>query len=278
MRIMQQQILVTGGNSGIGLEMVRAFINQGHEVMIAARDLGKSLGVIQALKRETPNARLHAVALDLADFASIDKAAREILNTLTQLDTVMLNAGSFTRGLRSQANGLESMMGSMHFGHFRLMQHLLPQLKVATEARVVMTASVAHWTGRIDEAAFTDYSRYGSDIVAYGSAKLANLIYARELARRVEGSAIRVNAFHPGGVATGIWREMPGPIQRIVDKVLITPAKGADTAIWLATSEAAKHHHGGYFTRRKADFSKPSSRNKALAASLWAASERIAGI
>jgi len=275
---MQQQILVTGGNSGIGLEMVRAFIHQGHEVMIAARDLGKSLGVIQALKRETPNARLHAVALDLADFASIDNAAREILNTLTQLDTVMLNAGSFTRGLRSQANGLESMMGSMHFGHFRLMEHLIPQLKVATEARVVMTASVAHWTGRIDETAFTDYSRYGSDIVAYGSAKLANLIYARELARRVEGSAIRVNAFHPGGVATGIWREMPGPIQRIVDKVLITPAKGADTAIWLATSEAAKHHHGGYFTRRKADFSKPSSRNKALAASLWAASERIAGL
>lgn len=275
---MHRQILVTGGNSGIGLEMVRAFVQQGHEVMIAARDLGKTMGVIQALKQETPTARLHGVALDLADFGRIDEAAREILTTLTQLDTVMLNAGSFTRGLRSQANGLESMMGSMHFGHFRLMQHLLPQLKVAPEARVVVTASVAHWTGRIDEAAFTDYSRYGSDIVAYGSAKLANLIYARELARRVAGSNIRVNAFHPGGVATGIWREMPAPIQKLVDKVLITPAKGADTAIWLATSDDAKAHHGGYFTRRKSDFSKPSSRNQAIAARLWAASERIAGL
>ncbi|MEK6788205.1 MAG: SDR family NAD(P)-dependent oxidoreductase [Pseudomonadota bacterium] len=275
---MQRQILVTGGNSGIGLEMVRAFIALGHEVMIAARDLGKTLGVIQALKLEAPGARLHAVKLDLADFASIDDAARDILNTLTQLDTVMVNAGSFTKGLRSQANGLESMIGSMHFGHFRLMQHLLPQLKVAPEARVVVTASVMHWTGKIDEAAFTDYSRYSSDAVAYGSAKLANLIYARELARRVQGSNIRVNAFHPGGVATGIWREMPGPIQSIVDKVLITPAKGADTAIWLATSDAAKHHNGGYFTRRKIDFSKPSSRNEKVAAKLWAASERIAGL
>lgn len=275
---MQRQILVTGGNSGIGLEMVRAFVALGHEVMIAARDLGKTLGVIQALKLETPGARLHAVKLDLADFASIDAAARDILNTLTQLDTVMLNAGSFTRGLRSQANGLESMIGSMHFGHFRLMQHLLPQLKVAPEARVVVTSSVMHWTGKIDESAFTDYSRYSSDAVAYGSAKLANLIYARELARRVNGSNIRVNAFHPGGVATGIWREMPGPIQAVVDKVLITPAKGADTAIWLATSDAAKNHQGGYFVRRKARFSSPTSRNQSVAAKLWAASEHIAGL
>lgn len=275
---MQRQILVTGGNSGIGLEMVRAFVALGHEVMIAARDLGKTLGVIQALKLEAPGARLHAVKLDLADFASIDAAARDILNTLTQLDTVMLNAGSFTRGLRSQANGLESMIGSMHFGHFRLMQHLLPQLKVAPEARVVVTSSVMHWTGKIDESAFTDYSRYRSDTAAYGSAKLANLIYARELARRVNGSNIRVNAFHPGGVATGIWREMPGPIQAVVDKVLITPAKGADTAIWLATSDAAKNHQGDYFVRRKARFSSPSSRNQAVAAKLWAASEHIAGL
>ena len=275
---MQKQILVTGGNSGIGLEMVRTFIAQGHEVMIAARDLGKTLGVIQALKLETPGARLHAVKLDLADFNSIDDAARDILNTLTQLDTVMVNAGSYTKGLRSQVNGLESMMGSMHFGHFRLMQHLLPQLKVAPEARVVVTASVMHWLGKIDEAAFTNYSRYSSDAVAYGSAKLANLIYARELARRVQGSNIRVNAFHPGGVATGIWREMPGPVQAIVDKILITPAKGADTAIWLATSEAAGKHHGEYFTRRKISFSKPVSRNEKIAADLWAASERIAGL
>ncbi len=275
---MQKQILVTGGNSGIGLEMVRAFIKQGHEVMIAARDLGKTLGVIQALKLEAPGARLHAVKLDLADFASIDAAARDILNTLTQLDTVMVNAGSYTKGLRSQANGLESMIGSMHFGHFRLMEHLLPQLKVAPEARVVVTSSIMHWLGGINEAAFTDYSHYSSDAVAYGSAKLANLIYARELARRVKGSNIRVNAFHPGGVATGIWREMPGPIQSVVDKVLITPAKGADTAIWLATSDAAKDHQGGYFVRRKARFSSPSSRNESVAAKLWAYSKRIAGL
>lgn len=274
---MQRQILVTGGNSGIGLEMVRAFIRTGHEVMIAARDLGKTLGVIRQLQQETPGARLHAVALDLADFDSIDRAAREVLNTLTQLDTVMLNAGSFTNGLRVQENGLESMIGSMHFGHFRLMQHLLPQLRVAAEARVVVTSSVAHWTGKIDEACFHDPALYFNDVQAYGSAKLANLIYARELARRVAGGNIRVNAFHPGGVATGIWRELPGPVQKLVDKVLITPAKGADTAIWLALDSGAGQHHGEYFVRRRKAATRPVSRDLEVAARLWQISEEIAG-
>ncbi len=275
---MQRQILVTGGNSGIGLEMVRAFIKAGHEVMIAARDLGKTLGVIRVLEQEVPGARLHAVALDLADFDSIDAAARQILTTLTQLDTVMLNAGSYTNGLRTQDNGLESMIGSMHFGHFRLMEHLLPQLKVAAEARVVVTSSVAHWTGTIDEASFRDAARHRMDLRAYGQAKLANLIYARELARRTQGSNIRINAFHPGGVATGIWRELPPFAQKVVDKVMLTPAKGADTAIWLALSADAKAFNGEYFVKRKRAFSSRISRNREVAARLWQLSEEIAGL
>lgn len=275
---MQRQILVTGGNSGLGLEMVRAFIKAGHEVMIAARDLGKTLGVIQALEQEVPGARLHAVGLDLADFDSIDAAARQILTVLTQLDTVMLNAGSYTNGLRMQDNGLESMMGSMHFGHFRLMEHLLPQLRVAPEARVVVTSSIMHWIGRINEASFRDASRHRFDARAYGQAKLANLIYARELARRTQGGNIRINAFHPGGVATGIWRELPPGAQKIVDKVLLTPAKGADTAIWLALSPEAGDFNGEYFVKRKRAFSSPASHDREIAARLWQISEEIAGL
>lgn len=275
---MQRQILVTGGNSGIGLEMVRAFIAAGHEVMIAARDLGKTLGVIRALEQEVPGARLHGVALDLADFDSIDAAARQILTTLTQLDTVMLNAGSYTRGLRLQDNGLESMIGSMHFGHFRLMEHLLPQLRVAPEARVVITSSVMHWAGRINEASFRDPERHRLDFRAYGQAKLANLIYARELARRTQGSNIRVNAFHPGGVATGIWRELPDLAQKVVDKVMLTPAKGADTAIWLALSEDGRQFNGEYFVKRKRAFSSSASHNREIAARLWQISEDVAGL
>lgn len=271
-------ILVTGGNSGIGLEMVKAFISGGHEVAIAARDLGKTLGVINALKQRYTSARLHAVVLDLADFNSIDAAAEQIKRLLPTLDTVMLNAGSFTRGIRLQENGLESMVGSMHFGHFRLMQHLLPVLKAQLSARVVVTASVAHWVGTINEASFRDLALNRTGIQAYGQAKLANLIYARSLADQLKDSSISVNAFHPGGVATGIWRELPKPIQAIVDKILITPAKGADTAIWLALAPEAGQYSGQYFVRRKPAMSSPISRNAAVAASLWAYSENAVGI
>lgn len=273
---MSRQILVTGGNSGIGLEMVRAFLAQGHEVVIAARDLGKTEGVMRVLRQEQPSAQVHGIALDLADFSSIDAAARDVLRLLPALDTVMVNAGSFTRGLRT-AFGLESMVATMHFGHFRLMQALLPTLQQAEAPRVVVTSSVAHWAGSINLDRFNNPSRYLTDFQAYGSAKLANLIYARELARRTTGSRLRVNAFHPGGVATGIWRELPKPIQAVVDKVLITPAKGADTGIWLATSAEAADFNGEYFVRRKRAACKPVSRDAAVADLLWRFSEEVAG-
>lgn len=273
-----RSILVTGGNSGIGLEMVKAFIKQGHEVAIAARDLGKTLGVINALQKDHIDARLHAIALDLAEFTSIDAAAREVHKLLPRLDTVMLNAGSYTRGLRLQGNGLESMIGSMHFGHFRLMQHLIPQLNNMPAARVVVTSSVIHWAGTIKEATFRDPKLHWTDIQAYGQAKLANLIYARSLARLVADTGTTVNAFHPGGVATGIWREMPGPVQSVIDKIMLTPAQGADTAIWLALSDEAAKYNGEYFVKRKKAMTSSISRNQEVADRLWAISDEIAGL
>lgn len=273
-----RQILVTGGNSGIGLEMVNAFVAAGHDVAIAARDLAKTMAVIDAIRRHHPDASLHAIALDLSDFTQVDAAALTVLSTLPKLDTVMLNAGSFTNGLRQLDNGLESMMGTMHFGHFRLMQHLLPRLHEAPLARVVVTSSVAHWAGHLAAERYENPSRYWSDFAAYGSAKLANLVYARALASRLQGSAIRVNAFHPGGVATGIWRELPAPVQWLVDKVLISPAQGADTAVWLALASEAEHYHGQYFVRRKKAMTSSESKDAAVAQRLWAESEAIAGL
>jgi NAD(P)-dependent dehydrogenase (short-subunit alcohol dehydrogenase family) len=274
---MLRKILVTGGNSGIGLEMVKAFVEAGHEVVIAARDTGKSQAAINDIKAAQPNAVIYAIALDLANFDSIDAAAAQTLALLPALDTVMVNAGSYTQGLRI-AFGLESMVATMHFGHFRLMQQLLPTLAKAADARVVVTSSVAHWAGTIDLDKFNNPKKYLNGFQAYGSAKLANLIYARELARRVADTNIRVNAFHPGGVATGIWRELPGPIQSVVDRVLISSAKGADTAIWLATTDAGKTHHGQYFVRRRKAATKAISKNEKVADLLWRFSEDVAGI
>lgn len=272
------QILITGGSSGIGLEMARQILRRGHEIAITGRDTGKAEAAADKLREDVAGARVTVIGLDLGDFDAIDATAPDIHDALPKLSGVILNAGAFTRQLRLLDNGLEAMIGSMHFGHFRLMQHLLPRLEQATSARLVVTSSVAHWLGRIREESFFDPSRHLHAAQAYGQAKLANLLYARALARRYADTGLRINAFHPGAVATEIWRELPGPARRVVERVLTTPEKGADTGAWLALDEAGGQHNGDYFVRRSVARSSPASRNAALGEWLWERSEAIAGL
>lgn len=271
---MSRNILITGGNSGIGLEMARALAGQGDRVIIASRDQAKSQAAVQEIKAGQPAAQVEAMALDLGDFADIDRFAGELLATMPVIDVLILNAGLYTNGLRKLKSGFESMIGIMHFGHFRLVQRLLDAVKAAPQGRIVVTSSVAHNAGKIDEASFRDPSRHKLSFRAYGQAKLANLLFTRELARRLAGTKVTVNAFHPGGVATGIWAELPGPLAAIIRLFLISSAKGADTAIWLATAPEMAGVSGDYFVKRKPAATSAAGRDAALAARLWDYSEK----
>ena len=271
------QILITGGSSGIGLEMARQCLRRGHEVAITGRDPLKTEGAAEELRDSVPGGQIHALTLDLGNFAAIDAFADTVRETLPALSRVILNAGSFTPKLRTLENGLEAMIGTMHFGHFRLMQHLLPGIEQQPDARVVVTSSVAHWLGRLNEARFFDAEGHLSAATAYGQAKLANLLYARTLARRMQDKPVIVNAFHPGAVATGIWRELPAMARAFVGRALISPARGADTGSWLILGDDKAEQRGGYFVRRKRALSSPASRDEALGDWLWERSEAIAG-
>lgn len=271
------QILITGGSSGIGLEMARHCLRRGHEIAISGRDPLKTEGAVDELRSSVPGGHVQALALDLGDFSSVDAAASALGDALPRLSRVILNAGSFTPKLRTLDNGLEAMIGSMHFGHFRLMQHLLPRIEKQRNARIVVTSSVAHWMGRLDEKSFFDPTRHWSAATAYGQAKLANLLYARTLARRLEHKGVIVNAFHPGAVATGIWRELPAVARAVVGRALISPARGADTGSWLVFGDDGADHSGGYFVRRRPARSSSAARNIALGDWLWERSEAIAG-
>lgn len=271
---MARNILITGGNSGIGLEMARALAAQGDRVIIASRDQGKSQAAVRDIKAGQPGAQVEAMALDLGDFADIDRFAGDLLATMPAIDVLILNAGLYTNGLRKLKSGLEAMIGIMHFGHFRLVQRLLDAVKADPQGRIVVTSSVGHNYGKIDEASFRDPSRHRLSFSGYAQAKLANLLFTRELARRLKDTKVTVNAFHPGGVATGIWAELPGPLAAIISLFLISSAKGADTAVWLATAPELAGVTGEYFVRRKKAKTSPSSQDPALAAWLWAYSEK----
>jgi NAD(P)-dependent dehydrogenase (short-subunit alcohol dehydrogenase family) len=189
------------------------------------------------------------------------------------IDILILNAGLYTHGLRKLDNGLESMIGIMHFGHFRLTQQLLEAVKSSRQGRIVVTSSAGHKAGSINEASFTDPSKHLISFRGYAQAKLANLLFMRELAKRLQGTRVTVNAFHPGAVATGIWKELPAPIAGLIGLFLINSVQGADTAVWLATAPELADVSGEYFLKRKKAATSKASRDAALAARLWAVSE-----
>src|SRR5579885_847881 len=271
---MARKVFITGGNSGIGYEMAKALAARGECVVIAGRDAAKSQRALASIRAEHPQASADALALDLADFADIDRAAAELLAKMPVIDTLILNAGLYTLKLRQLPNGYEAMIGIMHFGHFRLTQKLLEAVKKSEQGRIVVTSSVMHQYGKIDEASFTDPRRHRTGLSAYAQAKLANLLFTRELARRLQGTRVTVNAFHPGGVATGIYREVPRLVQPLIRAFLLTPAQGADTGIWLATAPEVTNVSGEYFFKRRPRAGSSASRDPALAARLWELSER----
>lgn len=270
---MTKTAFITGGNNGIGKEMARGLAAQGYRVIIASRNLLKSEEAVVEIKRDLPDADIEAMALDLGDFKDVDRFTPVLLEKMPVIDVLILNAGLFTNGLRTVASGYEAMMGIMHFGHFRLLQKILPAVEAAKSGRIVVTSSMMHALGSINEASFTDPARHRSDIAAYGQAKLANLLFARQLAKRLKSKGIPVNAFHPGAVDTGIYDELPGFLRKLLKLFLISEKKGADTAIWLATSPEAAQVSGQYFVNRKLKKGSKTSRDNRLAEWLWDYSE-----
>lgn len=275
---MTRNVLITGGNSGIGLEMARDLAARGDRVIIAARDQAKSQAAIAAIKTSDPNARIEALPLDLGDFANVDRFAAALLAQMPVIDVLILNAGLFTMPLHTLANGYEAMIGVMHFGHFRLVQRLLDAVKAAAQGRIIVTSSLMHKFGKIDPASFKNPSRHRFGFQAYGQAKLANLIFTRELARRLAGTRVTVNAFHPGAVATGIYRDTPSLPRRVMLAFMLSSKEGADTAIWLATAPEAAKFNGEYFVKRKIAVSTAASRDPTLAKQLWDLSEQQSAI
>lgn len=275
---MTRNVFITGGNDGIGYEMALALASRGDRVIIASRNLAKSEQAVARIKTLQANAQIEALRLDLGDFAEIDRCAAELLAKMPSLDVLILNAGFYTFKPKALESGFEAMFGAMHLGHFRLAQRLLDAVKAAAQGRIIVTSSLMHAFGRIDEASFRDPSRHWTGIGAYAQAKLANLLFTRELARRLAGSGATVNAFHPGAIATGIYDDIPPTLRKIIVAPMLTPAQGADTAIWLATAPEVKNFSGEYFVKRRVRPGSAASRSVELAQRLWLYSEELAGV
>jgi NAD(P)-dependent dehydrogenase (short-subunit alcohol dehydrogenase family) len=265
-------ILVTGVSSGIGKESARVLALRGARVIGTAR-------TEKGAKDALPSGAL-GVACELADPASVRACAARVIEDGAKLDAIICNAGIMALPKRETAHGIELQLFTNHVGHFLLVTSLLDRL--ADTGRVVVVASGAHRNAPRETIRFDDlsmekgYSPWG----AYGQSKIANILFAKELARRFEGTSKTANAVHPGVIATNLTRHM-NPIARVVwagaePLFLKSMGEGAATQVYVAVHPAAAKINGEYWQDVNVAKPRADARDPELARKLWTVTEEIA--
>ena len=271
--------VITGATSGLGAAAAEKLARQGARLIIVARDSVRAEATLAAVRQAGPGQAHRAVLGDLSLLAEMTRVGAEIAAAEPNIDLLVNNAGAIFSRREETADGLERSFATNHMSYFVLTNALLPALKATPGARIVSTASGAHQMGRVD---FDDlqikrgYTTFG----AYGASKLCNILFTRELARRLAGSGVTANCHHPGFVATrfaannGMLAQLA---MTIGSPLALSPEKGARTLLYLATSPEVAHISGRYFVRCKPAEPSAAARDDAAAARLWAESEKIAG-
>jgi retinol dehydrogenase 12 len=274
--------LVTGATEGIGKAAARHFASRGATLTLVGRNREKTERVVAELKASTGNAEIDFLLADLSHLAQVREVAQQFAARRGRLDVLVNNAGAVFQQRRLSADGFELTFALNHLSVFLLTTLLLDLLKRTPGARVVTTASGAHALGRLDLATVATRDRGYTAFGAYGDSKLANVLFTRELARRLQGTGVVANCIHPGWVASGFGLNNPGLMSRVLTVVAPllarTPEQGADTLVWLATSPEAAAFTGEYVQDREVTRPAPRARDSHLGAQLWALSEKLCGL
>ena len=266
--------VVTGANTGIGKETVRALAARGARVVLANRSAEKTKPVIEELARATDNDRLESLVIDLGDLASVRRAAAELLARDLPIHCLINNAGlAGVRGLTK--DGFELAFGTNHLGHFLFTNLLLARIRASGPARIVNVSSQSHYRAKgIDWEALRKPTRSTTGMAEYEVSKLANVLFTSELARRVPASEVTTYSLHPGVIASDIWqRRVPRFLAAIPKLFMKSTTEGAKTTIHCATSPDVAGENGRYYTDSKEKRPSRLAQDDALAAELWKRSE-----
>jgi len=272
-------VLVTGATSGIGRETALALAQRGATTVVVGRDAARVRHTVARMCAAVGQ-RVEGLTADLSERAQVQRLADQFLSGHDRLDVLVNNAGAVFATRRESADGLEMTFALNHMGYFSLTGRLLEALRAGAPARVVNVSSNAHHLSGLDFSDLQARRRY-SGWLAYGRSKLANVLFSYELARRLDGLAVTVNAVHPGFVASGfglnnrklVWRltmRLARPFGR-------SPAHGARTVVFLASSATVDGVTGGYWADQRAVRSSKASYDEHAAARLWAISAELDG-
>lgn len=286
-RLDGKTVIITGANAGIGKETAKDLVSRGARVIIACRNESKAAQAAEEIKKADEK-RPDAVVikkLDLASLASIRSFAEDILNTESKIDILINNAGMVTAQQLKTEDGFDMQFGVNHLGHFLLTNLLLDRIKASAPSRIVILSSIAHSRGRINFEDLHFEKKY--DLVkAYAQSKLANILFAKELAKRLEGTGVTTYAVHPGVVRTEMLEDysetLPSPLAWALKKskkiLTITPTQGAQTTIFCAVADETKDQSGLYYSDCKVKKPSTKAEDEATAKKLWDISCDLVGL
>ncbi|MGO4546575.1 SDR family oxidoreductase [Paenibacillus sp. 2TAB23] len=272
---------VTGANSGMGLATVVELAKLGAHVVMICRSRERGEQALEQAKKQSGSPEIELMLCDLGSFASIRTFAAAFKQKHARLDVLVNNAGVVSLKRQLTADGHESQLGVNHLGHFLLTHELLELIKLAPQGRIVNLSSGAHKAGKIH---FDDPTlAKGYNVVkGYAQSKLANILFTKELARRLADTNVTVNCVHPGAVATNIGVDrntgFGKTVHRLLKPFFRTPLEGAATAIYLAASDEAAGLNGHYLIDNKIVATSGKTTDPELAHRFWTWSEKQVGL
>jgi retinol dehydrogenase-14 len=275
-------VLLTGATSGIGLEASVALARQGARVVMVGRNEAKTAAAAADVTARSGSNQVSSLLADFSSQSSVRALAEAVRSRVDRLDVLVNNAGGVNKARRVTVEGLESTFAVNHLGYFLLTSLLLDLVVKSAPARVVTVASIGHRRGTLD---FDDlgFERGGYSILrAYNRSKLANVLFAAELARRLAGTGVTSNSLHPGSVATNIWSGAPLWAKPVILLALrpffISAERGGERIVQLAASPDLEGVTGKYFEDGRAVEPAPLARDERLATRLWDVSARMVGL
>jgi NAD(P)-dependent dehydrogenase (short-subunit alcohol dehydrogenase family) len=273
--------LVTGATDGIGKATAHALAAMGATLVVVGRNPAKIAATVAEIKQRSGNQQIASLQADFAELAQVRRLAREFLARYQRLDALVNNAGIIFSQRGETVDGFERTFAINHLAPFLLTNLLLERIVASAPARIVNVSSAGHAMGsaKLDDLQST---RSYNGMRVYGQSKLDNLLFTYELARRLQGTGVTVNALHPGGVATNMGHDQTGLVERLLGMTLRrlgqTPENGARTSIYLASSPAVANVTGKYFIRSKPRRSSAASYDVAAQQKLWQISAELTGI
>lgn len=268
--------VVTGATAGMGQATAMELARRGATLVLVARSAERAERTRAEVARAAGHDRVEVVLADLSVQAQVRAAAARIAERWPAVHVLVNNAAVYTRRREESVDGIEMQLAVNHLAPFLLTNLLLDRLRAGAPARVVTMSSGAHRFGRI---AWDDLGmrRGYNGLRQYSNTKLFNVLFTRELARRVPAAQVAANAMHPGVVGTSLLFGGWGPL-RLLKPLMRTPEQGARTTVWLASSPEAAGMTGGYFQDERPARTAPAARDDDAARRLWEISEQMTGL